>query len=70
MVRSDLSTDRPQKLRLRTKLAGDGGRNMAQALSEEEFQRMQTQLLELRTNNYQLSDELRKNGVGEPSECQ
>lgn len=29
-----------------------------------------TQLLELRTNNYQLSDELRKNGVGEPSECQ
>lgn len=24
------------------------------------------QLLELRTNNYQLSDELRKNGVGEP----
>uniref|UniRef100_A0A994J452 GRIP1 associated protein 1 n=1 Tax=Homo sapiens TaxID=9606 RepID=A0A994J452_HUMAN len=37
---------------------------MAQALSEEEFQRMQAQLLELRTNNYQLSDELRKNGVG------
>ncbi|XP_057574952.1 GRIP1-associated protein 1 isoform X4 [Hippopotamus amphibius kiboko] len=36
---------------------------MAQALSEEEFQRMQAQLLELRTNNYQLSDELRKNGV-------
>ncbi|XP_008840795.1 GRIP1-associated protein 1 isoform X6 [Nannospalax galili] len=36
---------------------------MAQALSEEEFQRMQTQLLELRTNNYQLSDELRKNGA-------
>uniref|UniRef100_A0A8C9KAW1 GRIP1 associated protein 1 n=1 Tax=Panthera tigris altaica TaxID=74533 RepID=A0A8C9KAW1_PANTA len=27
------------------------------------FQRMQAQLLELRTNNYQLSDELRKNGV-------
>lgn len=27
-----------------------------------------TQLLELRTNNYQLSDELRKNGVGEPRE--
>lgn len=26
------------------------------------------QLLELRTNNYQLSDELRKNGVGEPRE--
>lgn len=24
------------------------------------------QLLELRTDNYQLSDELRKNGVGEP----
>lgn len=44
MVRSDLSTDRPQKLRLRTKLAGDGGRNMAQALSEEEFQRMQVPL--------------------------
>ncbi|KAG8520816.1 GRIP1-associated protein 1 [Galemys pyrenaicus] len=42
---------------------GVGGRNMAQALSEEEFQRMQAQLLELRTNNYQLSDELRKNGV-------
>ncbi|XP_074216040.1 GRIP1-associated protein 1 isoform X4 [Camelus bactrianus] len=36
---------------------------MAQALSEEEFQRMQAQLLELRTDNYQLSDELRKNGV-------
>ncbi|KAF6090540.1 GRIP1 associated protein 1 [Phyllostomus discolor] len=36
---------------------------MAQALSQEEFQRMQAQLLELRTNNYQLSDELRKNGV-------
>uniref|UniRef100_A0A7N4NXT1 GRIP1 associated protein 1 n=1 Tax=Sarcophilus harrisii TaxID=9305 RepID=A0A7N4NXT1_SARHA len=36
---------------------------MAQALSEEEFQRMQAQLLELRTQNYQLSDELRKNGV-------
>ncbi|XP_062890744.1 GRIP1-associated protein 1 isoform X2 [Mobula hypostoma] len=33
---------------------------MAQALSEEEFQRMQAQLLELRTQNYQLSDELRK----------
>ncbi|KAB1253460.1 GRIP1-associated protein 1, partial [Camelus dromedarius] len=42
---------------------GGGGRNMAQALSEEEFQRMQAQLLELRTDNYQLSDELRKNGV-------
>ncbi|XP_069501590.1 GRIP1-associated protein 1 isoform X1 [Ambystoma mexicanum] len=36
---------------------------MAQALSEEEFQRMQAQLLELRTQNYQLSDTLRKNGV-------
>ncbi|XP_070597319.1 GRIP1-associated protein 1 isoform X4 [Erythrolamprus reginae] len=34
---------------------------MAQALSEEEFERMQAQLLELRTQNYQLSDELRKN---------
>ncbi|XP_063289234.1 GRIP1-associated protein 1 isoform X3 [Pelobates fuscus] len=34
---------------------------MAQALSEEEFQRMQAQLLELRTQNYQLSDNLRKN---------
>ncbi|KAE8581862.1 hypothetical protein XENTR_v10019849 [Xenopus tropicalis] len=34
---------------------------MAQALSEEEFQRMQAQLLELRTQNYQLSDGLRKN---------
>ncbi|XP_064415375.1 GRIP1-associated protein 1 isoform X4 [Latimeria chalumnae] len=33
---------------------------MAQALSEEEFQRMQARLLELRTQNYQLSDELRK----------
>ncbi|KAI7797971.1 GRIP1-associated protein 1, partial [Triplophysa rosa] len=33
----------------------------AQALSEEEFHRMQAQLLELRTQNYQLSDELRKN---------
>ncbi|XP_078520783.1 GRIP1-associated protein 1 isoform X1 [Lissotriton helveticus] len=36
---------------------------MAQALSEEEFHRMQAQLLELRTNNYQLSDTLRKNGA-------
>ncbi|KYO20419.1 GRIP1-associated protein 1 isoform X2 [Alligator mississippiensis] len=36
---------------------------MAQALSEDEFQRMQGQLLELRTQNYQLSDELRKNGT-------
>ncbi|XP_013911521.1 PREDICTED: GRIP1-associated protein 1-like [Thamnophis sirtalis] len=36
---------------------------MAQALSEEEFERMQAQLLELRTQNYQLSDELRKNAV-------
>ncbi|XP_054859405.1 GRIP1-associated protein 1 isoform X2 [Eublepharis macularius] len=34
---------------------------MAQALSGEEFERMQAQLLELRTENYQLSDELRKN---------
>ncbi|KAM8934386.1 LOW QUALITY PROTEIN: GRIP1-associated protein 1 [Pelodytes ibericus] len=34
---------------------------MAQALSEEEFQRMQAQLLELRTQNYHLSDSLRKN---------
>uniref|UniRef100_A0A8C8SZ34 GRIP1 associated protein 1 n=1 Tax=Pelusios castaneus TaxID=367368 RepID=A0A8C8SZ34_9SAUR len=33
---------------------------MAQALSAEEFQRLQGQLLELRTHNYQLSDELRK----------
>ncbi|XP_043541263.1 GRIP1-associated protein 1, partial [Chiloscyllium plagiosum] len=33
---------------------------MAQALSEEEFQRMQAQLLELRTQNYQLSDQVRK----------
>ncbi|XP_077185602.1 GRIP1-associated protein 1 isoform X1 [Paroedura picta] len=34
---------------------------MAQSLSGEEFERMQAQLLELRTQNYQLSDELRKN---------
>ncbi|XP_029520372.1 GRIP1-associated protein 1 isoform X4 [Oncorhynchus nerka] len=34
---------------------------MAQALSEEEFHRMQAHLLELRTQNYQLSDDLRKN---------
>ncbi|XP_039878637.1 GRIP1-associated protein 1 isoform X1 [Simochromis diagramma] len=34
---------------------------MSQALSEEEFHRMQAQLLELRTQNYQLSDDLRKN---------
>ncbi|XP_066500197.1 GRIP1-associated protein 1 isoform X3 [Hoplias malabaricus] len=34
---------------------------MAQALSEEEFHRMQAQLLELRSQNYQLSDDLRKN---------
>uniref|UniRef100_A0A3Q4B5C3 Uncharacterized protein n=1 Tax=Mola mola TaxID=94237 RepID=A0A3Q4B5C3_MOLML len=33
---------------------------VAQALSEEEFHRMQAQLLELRTQNYQLSDDLRK----------
>lgn len=37
------------------------GRNMAQALSEDEFQRMQAQLLDLRSQNYQLSDNLRKN---------
>ncbi|RXM33776.1 GRIP1-associated protein 1 [Acipenser ruthenus] len=37
---------------------------MAQALSEEEFHRMQAQLLELRTQNYQLSDDLRKNTAG------
>ncbi|XP_074873513.1 GRIP1-associated protein 1 isoform X2 [Carettochelys insculpta] len=36
---------------------------MAQALSAEEFQRLQAQLLELRTHNYQLSDELRKTGT-------
>ncbi|XP_077370355.1 GRIP1-associated protein 1 isoform X2 [Festucalex cinctus] len=36
---------------------------MSQALSEEEFHRMQAQLLELRTQNYQLSDELRKNSA-------
>uniref|UniRef100_A0A3B3ZTC5 Uncharacterized protein n=1 Tax=Periophthalmus magnuspinnatus TaxID=409849 RepID=A0A3B3ZTC5_9GOBI len=35
----------------------------SQALSEEEFHRMQAQLLELRTQNYQLSDELRKNSA-------
>ncbi|XP_038067365.1 GRIP1-associated protein 1-like [Patiria miniata] len=33
---------------------------MAQSLSDEEFQRMQNQLLELRTSNYQLSDKCRK----------
>ncbi|XP_061841484.1 GRIP1-associated protein 1 isoform X2 [Nerophis lumbriciformis] len=36
---------------------------MSQALSEEEFHRMQAQLLELRTHNYQLSDDLRKNSA-------
>ncbi|XP_062271313.1 GRIP1-associated protein 1 isoform X5 [Scomber scombrus] len=36
---------------------------MSQALSEEEFHRMQAQLLELRTQNYQLSDDLRKNNT-------
>uniref|UniRef100_A0A3Q2FYD5 GRIP1 associated protein 1 n=1 Tax=Cyprinodon variegatus TaxID=28743 RepID=A0A3Q2FYD5_CYPVA len=36
---------------------------MSQALSEEEFHRMQAQLLELRTQNYQLSDDLRKNSA-------
>uniref|UniRef100_A0A3B3VZ96 GRIP1-associated protein 1-like n=1 Tax=Poecilia latipinna TaxID=48699 RepID=A0A3B3VZ96_9TELE len=35
----------------------------SQALSEEEFHRMQAQLLELRTQNYQLSDDLRKNSA-------
>ncbi|XP_018414703.1 PREDICTED: GRIP1-associated protein 1 [Nanorana parkeri] len=34
---------------------------MAQALSEDEFQRMQAQLLDLRSQNYQLADNLRKN---------
>ncbi|XP_041093063.1 GRIP1-associated protein 1-like [Polyodon spathula] len=34
---------------------------MAQAASEEEFHRMQAQLLELRTQNYQQSDDLSKN---------
>ncbi|XP_071960617.1 GRIP1-associated protein 1-like isoform X2 [Antedon mediterranea] len=33
---------------------------MAQSLSDEEFNRMQTQLLELRTTNYQQSDKIRK----------
>ncbi|XP_072026550.1 GRIP1-associated protein 1-like isoform X2 [Amphiura filiformis] len=33
---------------------------MAQALSEEEFQRMQAQLLELRTSNYSLVDQCKK----------
>ncbi|XP_029291735.1 GRIP1-associated protein 1 [Cottoperca gobio] len=36
---------------------------MSQALSEEEFHRMQAQLLELRTQNYQLSDDLRKSSA-------
>ncbi|XP_065715677.1 GRIP1-associated protein 1 [Patagioenas fasciata] len=36
---------------------------MAQALSAEEFQRLQGQLLELRTENYRLADELRKSGA-------
>ncbi|XP_047441823.1 GRIP1-associated protein 1 isoform X2 [Mugil cephalus] len=36
---------------------------VSQALSEEEFHRMQAQLLELRTQNYQLSDDLRKNSA-------
>ncbi|XP_024914871.1 GRIP1-associated protein 1 [Cynoglossus semilaevis] len=36
---------------------------MSQSLSEEEFHRMQAQLLELRTLNYQLSDDLRKNST-------
>ncbi|XP_039629905.1 GRIP1-associated protein 1 isoform X2 [Polypterus senegalus] len=36
---------------------------MAQALSEEEFHRLQAQLLELRSQNYQLSDDLRKNSA-------
>ncbi|XP_054624008.1 GRIP1-associated protein 1 isoform X2 [Dunckerocampus dactyliophorus] len=36
---------------------------MSQALSEEEFHRMQAQLLELRTHNYQQSDDLRKNSA-------
>ncbi|XP_033109256.1 GRIP1-associated protein 1-like isoform X1 [Anneissia japonica] len=33
---------------------------MAQSLSDEEFNRMQAQLLELRTTNYQQSDQIRK----------
>ncbi|XP_034021500.1 GRIP1-associated protein 1-like, partial [Thalassophryne amazonica] len=36
---------------------------MSQSLSEEEFHRMQAQLLELRTQNYQLSDDIRKNSA-------
>ncbi|XP_078470498.1 GRIP1-associated protein 1 isoform X2 [Lampetra planeri] len=34
---------------------------MAQSLSDEEFNRMQAQLLELRKDNYQLTDEVKKN---------
>ncbi|KAJ8047571.1 GRIP1-associated protein 1 [Holothuria leucospilota] len=34
--------------------------SIAQGLSDEEFQRMQAQLLELRTSNYQLKDQCRK----------
>lgn len=36
---------------------------MAEALSAEEFERMQAQLLELRTDNYRLSDQLRRSGT-------
>lgn len=36
---------------------------MAQALSAEEFERMQAQLLELRTENYRLSDQLRRSST-------
>ncbi|KAM8793675.1 GRIP1-associated protein 1 [Eudromia elegans] len=36
---------------------------MAQALSEDEFQRMQGQLLELRSENYRLEDELRRSSA-------
>lgn len=45
VVWSNPHTDRRDEPRLRRKLlGGGGGRNMAQALSEEEFQRMQVPL--------------------------
>ncbi|XP_032297597.1 LOW QUALITY PROTEIN: GRIP1-associated protein 1 [Coturnix japonica] len=48
---------------LSRKCRGGGEGKMAQALSAEEFERMQAQLLELRTENYRLSDQLRRSSA-------
>ncbi|XP_065521004.1 GRIP1-associated protein 1 isoform X2 [Lathamus discolor] len=69
-ARSTPSSMAPSLRHFRAAGRGGGGprrrrprAKMAQALSDEEFQRMQEQLLQLRSENYRLSDELRKNGA-------